>query len=1737
MKTAILLIVFPSIAQCAFLFEPNRGQTASEAKFLARTPSGSVFFTDSGIVLNKENRPVVLSFPGSTPGPWTPLQPSGQTTSYFVGRDRSKWIHALGSYKRLSRENLYPGIDLVLYGNQDHKLEYDLIVAPGVDPSQIRLRTSATAAIDKTTGDLVIAQSIRQRKPTIYQGATQVEGRFKELGKGEFGFEIGAYDRTKPLVIDPTIESQEYIGGIGDETVAAYQANGSNLVGTTTSIDFPGAPLGTRHGTDLYYRGTFGTIILGGSGNETAAPFLLRRGASTTVGGTTDSRDLPTADGSRVPFQPEYAGGATDGFLATLLDSNLPRVTYFGTSGEDRITAANLAFGSSMVVFAGSTNGTNLPRGQNTDGRTLNGGFDGFLVIANWPDVEPLTVAASAYIGGASDDFVTAINPFRSEAGIYLAGETRSADFPLLNGAQIQRRGISDGFVTRLEWTNNNSLTLLGGTLLGGASNDRIGSLTVLDSGDIAVGGTTSSVDFPTVNPPQANYGGGASDAFVSILAGSLARQSFSTYWGGSGSEETLTIARNRTGSAVLIGGRTTSTDFPVRNALQTRYGGGVSDGFFLHVGTAGGVLQASYFGGSGEDEISAADGINDVDAMNLAGTSNSSDLPGFLPPASLEPLRGGTKDVFVIRVSSFEGFLPQRVVGAPLLVAEAPLRFGQDPIVRSAGRITATSTDPSAVLVSFSSSATATSTDTSLWTSSGNPPAALYLECQKSDVEAFVNVAVPGLQEQRVRVVCATGSLELRPSELDAPIWAGRRLMPQVYTGVVDPLTGVRIGMGLKFVSGASRNAIVGISNSQVAGLVDRFGNRISELPINLGPSPNHILRMQDPGEATISVFLSGFPQTTKTIRVVPAGDERALSYRIAAGYSTSGWISSAYGSVPVSGSARTLDPSRLLLSLDNATWVNEVQVTDRGSFYILGLPNTPIGSQAQIEVRQNGVPQPFVQTVQFDAAEIALNIPLQDTITLYEGSAQGFQPYLRAGLQRLYVPAGVAIPNLTATSSNVAAVPVPAPAPLTNSNAALSLTAAKEGTSTVTLQAPAGLRLASDFQRPVTVKVVKTSLRINAGVDVNLGKDLTARIPVTLFGSPLFNSPVASCTVDRLDLVRFVSGFSLLASQEVMVDQTQLHVQGMASSGLAVVTCQAPGYPPATARIQLRPTGFVWEQPETKGATPGGTMFIPYRPAALDPATNLPLAMQEFGVLSTPRPVPQIDNSNPDVLRFDAGIWRILQAGEATLTLRQPAGLLTPAVRQRHRFATARFSNQTLVSIVVVGSGAVDGCNANPCVSLRDPGSSITLTPRPAPGFRFERWNNNCAEICTLTVPPVTGFGISLTVSFVPIAGSTASKFVTIEPCRLVDTRLATGPLGGPAITARGTRNFPLRGSCGVPSNATAYSLNVTVVPRGSLGYLTIWPGGQTQPVVSTLNSLDGRVKANAAIVPASAIDGSVDVFATDLTDVILDINGYFVTTDANAQSQFLVSVPPCRVLDTRLPGGGGQIAALNNRRIRISGGACGLPETARSYVLNVTAIPKTTLGYLTLWPANGSPRPTVSTLNAVTGAVTANMAIVSGASGEIDAFVTDAADLVIDVNGYFTQFPGQGTEGLQFYANTSPCRVLDTRLANGPLGGPAMVPTTPREFGFPSSNCGVPANAKAYAVNATVVPTGLLGYLTLYPAGTTRPVVSTLNAVDGGITSNGAIVRSGVNGGVAAFATERTHLLIDIGGYFAP
>jgi hypothetical protein len=402
---------------------------------------------------------------------------------------------------------------------------------------------------------------------------------------------------------------------------------------------------------------------------------------------------------------------------------------------------------------------------------------------------------------------------------------------------------------------------------------------------------------------------------------------------------------------------------------------------------------------------------------------------------------------------------------------------------------------------------------------------------------------------------------------------------------------------------------------------------------------------------------------------------------------------------------------------------------------------------------------------------------------------------------------------------------------------------------------------------------------------------------------------------------------------------------------------------------------------------------------------------------------------------------------------------------------------------------------------------------------------------------------------------------------PCRAVDTRTTATPIQGGT-----TREFsPFAGGCNISIPADGnivYAVNVTVVPHGGLGFLTVWPAGEAQPTVSLLNSYDGRTKANSALVTGGT-GGNISVYAMNTTDFILDVTGYF---SENPNGMVYVPVPPCRIIDTRNGTGGGgrggtgppQTGPLTANQALTwdiayplsiddtppSANRCNLPYGVGSaYSVNVTVVPinNAPVWFTSVWGADAPqltgnpPQPSFSNVNVYTGTDTANAAVINGPL-TLTAFADVATDLVVDVTGWFAPV-GVASEGLSLYV-LPPCRALDTRESSTDgLQGILQVPLS----GATNLTCPLPAGLptpRAFVLNATVVPTSAVGYLTLWPDGQTEPVVSTLNANDGYVTSNMAIVATGPlssNPAVQAIQAQastatKMDLILDESAFFA-
>ncbi|MBI4903034.1 MAG: hypothetical protein HY820_05320 [Acidobacteria bacterium] len=461
--------------------------------------------------------------------------------------------------------------------------------------------------------------------------------------------------------------------------------------------------------------------------------------------------------------------------------------------------------------------------------------------------------------------------------------------------------------------------------------------------------------------------------------------------------------------------------------------------------------------------------------------------------------------------------------------------------------------------------------------------------------------------------------------------------------------------------------------------------------------------------------------------------------------------------------------------------------------------------------------------------------------------------------------------------------------------------------------------------------------------------------------------------------------------------------------------------------------------------------------------------------------------------------------------------------------------------------GTGNVLLSTGSACVwSALAPAAWISVTPIAGTGnatLRYTIGANTSTESRSATISVA---GKTVTFTQAAAGGLPAPlRFVPMTPCRIADTRTDSGFSGGfgaPSLSANATRTFSIQSTCGLPSNAQAYSLNVTVVPKAPLAYITMWPAGSPRPLASTLNSWDGRIVANAAIIPAGQA-GGISLFASDPTDIVIDINGYFIPPEGGGLQFYPLT--PCRIADTTNTAFTGALGppalpAATARTLPVRS-VCGVLANAQACSLSVTAIPASGeaqpgVQFLSLYPS-GQPRPLVSTLNAVSntpfsGAHTSNAAIVpAGASGSIDVYASDPAHLTVDINGYFAP-PGGG---LNFYP-LNPCRVADTR------SGPPVVSYGSSHIEFPilSSNCGAPLESRAYLFNLTQVPRSKYYTIYLVASGQPQPFsqIGGFVASGGQVTANASIVAAGTGGYIftSTSISGASDIVIDLYGYFA-
>ncbi len=685
-------------------FEANQGQFHPRVCFVSRGQGQTLLLTknEAALVLRRtsdeDHRSVIrMRCLGGNPDPTLAgVAPHRGGTNYFVGRDRSQWRTGVPTYAKVRYECVYPGIDLVYYGNQG-LLEYDFVVAPGRDPSQIRLAFQGTERIElDEDGNLILrtrGREVVQRRPVAYQELNGrrliVPGRYVLHSDSTVTFRLAEYDRTRPLIIDPMIVYASYLGGsLGDGAsgIAVDSDGCAYVTGFTSSYDdFPaeddelsGGPGETdifvakfnEHGSELLY-----CTIIGGSSGEVAGGIAVDYHDCAYVAGQTRSTDFPMVRAT----QDTFAGGTTDGYLLKLGPdgSTLCYSTYHG-GGSDGSAGCELVLDVTVdldenAYIVGKTNSHDFPLVGAIRTEQAGCGSDGFVARFSF-DGEALTVDYSTYLGGNLDDEVKAIVSDDFDA-VYVTGKTLSCDFPTTPEAfepNFCGYGNSDAFVTKLSF-DGETLTLGPSTYFGHLGKDSGEGIAIGYGGTVYIVGETNSWELP-LDGPLYEYGG-LNDGFLVGFSPMLSYQILGTYLGGSGDDAAYDIAADFDDN-LHIAGCTMSADFPTYNAIQdTHPGVGPYDEGDVTGHRAAFVAK---FTPIGLDEyITFLGGLHHTNATSVAvdywgeayvaGVTLSEDFP--VTPFAFQREHGGAStpvadyDAFVAKISPEDGYMVYEIV------------------------------------------------------------------------------------------------------------------------------------------------------------------------------------------------------------------------------------------------------------------------------------------------------------------------------------------------------------------------------------------------------------------------------------------------------------------------------------------------------------------------------------------------------------------------------------------------------------------------------------------------------------------------------------------------------------------------------------------------------------------------------------------------------------------------------------------------------------------------------------------------------------------------------------------------------------------------------------------------------------------------------------------------------------------------------------------------------------------
>ena len=680
-------------------FVANNGQTDAAVKFTSRGQGAMFFLTANETVMRlrnadfgmrnknsdakfgRQSATMKMRFEGANSQPnVTGAELLPGKSNYFIGNDRSKWQRDVANFAKVCYDELYPGIDAVFYGNQ-RQLEYDFVVAPGADPRQIKLSFAGADSLKlDAAGNLVLKTAVGeiiQQAPVIYQQSGDarqpISGGYVLTADNRVTFEIGDYDASRELVIDPIVAFASYLGGgdLDDANDVTVDAAGNvYLAGDTESEDFPAS--GNLGSNGLFNGDTAAFVVklspdgaaqlystlIDGRKFDSAIGLKVDAQGNAYLTGTTGSTNFPL----EAPFQDRINPG-----IATQPSYVLPDVlvaafvlklnaagnalvfsTYLSGNNDDE--GFDIAVSNNLRVYVtGYTFSTNFPVKNEFQNNTILSGKDAFITVFA---ADGQSLVYSSYLRGTEQGSLVAVD---GAGNAYITGIADSANLTTrgANGQppfRASRPGGDDAFVAKFNPFASGNSSLVYSTYLGGSGTDKGFGIAVDSSNQAYVTGITGSTNFPL----QAAAGSTILDstnvvneAFVTCLNANGSGLIFSSFLGGSGQEEGFDIALDSTRN-IYIGGKTNSTNFPLVNPVQATRAGGF-DAFAVRVSPGGRAITfSSYLGGS-SNEIVGGIAVDSLGSIYLGGETTSTNFP--TTPGALQSTAQGGGDGFVAKI------------------------------------------------------------------------------------------------------------------------------------------------------------------------------------------------------------------------------------------------------------------------------------------------------------------------------------------------------------------------------------------------------------------------------------------------------------------------------------------------------------------------------------------------------------------------------------------------------------------------------------------------------------------------------------------------------------------------------------------------------------------------------------------------------------------------------------------------------------------------------------------------------------------------------------------------------------------------------------------------------------------------------------------------------------------------------------------------------------------------------